>query len=136
LTTLLELSILGSFPYLFLLGALTRNAYSNVKVLDFDRYQDGGKWYVLPLFNTTKEILTHKLHYNFKDITIDDEINRLNVNNNDVGIVLGYTFPIDKSVIPEKIRDNTLYLTTSHPTRHDILSNEESQKTLLKDISY
>lgn len=130
------LAALGSFPYLFLLGALTRNAYSNVKILDFNRYLDGGEWYVLPPFKTTKDEFGHKLLYSNNETTIDNEIDKLNKNNDDVGIALGYTFPIKKDVIPVELRDNTLYLTSSLDTRHDILSNEESQEILLKDISY
>jgi len=130
------IAALGSFPYLFLLGALARNAYSNVKFLDFNRYKDGGKWYILPLFKTTDNQLTHKLLYSQDNTTIDDEINRLNNNDTDVGIALGYTFPIKKEVIPIPLQNNTLYLTSSEETRHDILSNEEAQEVLLKDISY
>jgi len=130
------IAALGSFPYLFLLGALARNAYSNVKFLDFNRYKDGGKWYILPLFKTTDNQLTHKLLYNQDNTTIEDEINRLNNNDANVGIALGYTFPIKKEVIPSSLQNNTLYLTSSEETRHDILSNEEAQELLLKDISY
>ncbi len=130
------IAALGSFPYLFLLGALVRNAYSNVKFIDFNRYKDGGKWYILPPFKTTDKQLTHKLLYNQNNTTIEDEINRLNKNDNDVGIALGYTFPIKKEVIPPSLQNNTLYLTSSENTRHDILSSEEAQESLLKDISY
>jgi len=130
------IAALGSFPYLFLLGALVRNAYSNVKFIDFNRYKDGGKWYILPPFKTTNKQLTHKLLYNQNNTTIEDEINRLNKNDSDVGIALGYTFPIKKEVIPSPLKNNTLYLTSSVETRHDILSSEESQEALLKDISY
>jgi len=130
------IAALGSFPYLFLLGALVRNAYSNVKFLDFNRYKDGGKWYILPPFKTTDNLVTHKLLYNQDNTTIDDEIDRLNNNDADVGIALGYTFPIKKEVIPIPLQNNTLYLTSSEETRHDILSNEEAQEVLLKDISY
>jgi len=130
------IAALGSFPYLFLLGALVRNAYSNVKFLDYNRYEDGGKWYILPAFKTTDNQLTHKLLYSKDNTTIDDEINRLNKNDTDIGIALGYTFPIKKEVIPFPLKNNTLYLTSSEETRHDILSSEESQESLLKDISY
>jgi hypothetical protein len=130
------IAALGSFPYLFLLGALARNAYSNVKFLDFNRYKDGGKWYILPPFKTTDKQLTHKLQYNQNNATIEDEINRLNKNDSDVGIALGYTFQIKKEIIPSQLQNSTLYLTSSEDTRHDILSSEESQENLLKDISY
>ncbi len=129
------IAALGSFPYLFLLGALARNAYSNVKLFDFNRYRDGGKWYILPPYNTNNQ-LTHKLLYNQNNTTIEDEINRLNKNDEDIGIALGYTFPIRKETIPTFLQNTTLYLTSSEETRHDILSSEESQESLLKDISY
>ncbi|HIP43725.1 MAG TPA: SAVED domain-containing protein [Sulfurospirillum arcachonense] len=130
------IAALGSFPYLFLLGALAKNAYSNVKFIDFNRYKDGGKWYTLPLFKTTNDKITHKLLYNQDNTTINDEINRLNKNDADIGIALGYTFPIKKEVVPSTLKNSTLYLTASEEPRHDILSSEESQESLLKDISY
>jgi len=130
------IAALGSFPYLFLLGTLARNAYSNVKFLDFNRYKNGGKWYILPPFKTTDNQLIHKLLYSQDNTTIENEINRLNKNDNDVGIALGYTFPIRKETIPTFLQNTTLYLTSSEETRHDILSSEESQESLLKDISY
>jgi hypothetical protein len=130
------IAALGSFPYLFLLGALARNAYSNVKFLDFNRYKDGGEWYILPPFKTTDKQLAHKLQYNQNNTTIEDEINRLNKNDSDVGIALGYTFPVKKEAIPSSLQNSTLYLTSSEDTRHDILSSEEAQELLLKDISY
>jgi hypothetical protein len=135
-STKVYIAALGSFPYLFLLGALARNAYSNVKFLDYNRYKNGGEWYILPPFKTTNNQLTHKLLYNQDNTTIEDEINRLNKSDADVGIALGYTFPVKKEVISSFLRDNTLYLTSSEDTRHDILSSEEFQEVLLKDISY
>lgn len=90
----------------------------------------------MPLFKTTNNQLTHKLLYKQYRTTIEDEINRLNESDADVSIALGYTFPIKKEVIPPSLKDNTLYLTSSENTRHDILSSEESQEALLKDISY
>jgi hypothetical protein len=126
---------LGSFPYLFLLGSLFRNAYSNVEVLDFNRHKNGGKWYKLPLIYEGKKVITHqKISSNNKSIkeTITD-LN--NSENNEVGIALGYTFSTNKNAIPETLEENILFLETSLGTEHDILSLEEVQTKLLKELS-
>jgi len=126
---------LGSFPYLFLLGSLFRNAYSNVEVLDFNRYKSGGKWYKLPLFYEGKKLITHKLTIP-SDQSIQNIINNFNNNkNSEVGIALGYTFATNKNSIPKTLKNNTLYLETSLGTGHDILSSEEVQTELLKELS-
>ncbi|MBE0513908.1 SAVED domain-containing protein [Sulfurimonas sp.] len=128
------LAALGSFPYLFLLGTLVRNAYSNTKIMDFNRYKDGGKWYVLPPMSTNAEKIVHMLHYGAN--TIDAEIYRFNQNNEDIGIALSYTFLMEKTTIPIELRNNTLYLRLSVEPRHDNVASEEIQTELLKDISY
>lgn len=126
---------LGSFPYLFLLGSLFRNAYSNVVILDFNRYKNSGKWYKLPLSCEVDKIITHKIvsssNKSIKEIL--DNFN--NSGNNDVGIALGYTFSTNKNAIPKILRNSTLFLETSLGTDHDILSSEEAQSKLLKELS-
>jgi len=126
---------LGSFPYLFLLGNLFKNAYSNVQVLDFNRYKDGGKWYKLPLLYEGEKAITHKI-ISSNNKSIQETITDLNDReNNEVGIALGYTFSINKNAIPKTLEENTLYLETSLGTEHDILSSEEVQTKLLKELS-
>jgi len=123
---------LGSFPYLFLLGCLFRNAYSEVITLDFDRHKS--KWYKLPHFSEEKESINHKLMY--EDISIDTKINNLNsLAYDEVGIALSYTFQVNKDAIPNHLQNHTLYLKNSYGIGHDKLSNEESQKELLKELS-
>jgi len=126
---------LGSFPYLFLLGGLFRNAYSHIILLDYNRHADGGgKWYKLPSINESKEKLTHQLMYEVK--TIEEKIDELNKSNsNEVGIALSYTFPINKDAIPMHLKNNILYLQNSYGIGHDKLSNEESQRELLNELS-
>lgn len=126
---------LGSFPYLFLLGALFRNAYSHIQILDYNRHSSGGgKWYILPPFNENKEKLSHKLMYENK--TIDEKISELIQNESDeVGIALSYTFTVNKNAIPETLENNILFLEHSYGIGHDKLSNEESQKILLNELS-
>jgi len=126
---------LGSFPYLFLLGSLFRNAYLNVEVLDFNRHQNGGKWYKLPLSYVGEKVITHKA-VSSSNKSISEMINDFNDNeNNEVSIALGYTFSTNKNAIPEALKDNTLFLETSLGTGHDILSSEEVQSELLKELS-
>jgi hypothetical protein len=125
-------SALGSFPYLFLLGSLFRNAYSEVITLDFDRHKS--KWYKLPAFSEKKENITHILMY--EDIAIDEKINELNnLDIAEVGIALSYTFEVNKNAIPSNLQNHTLYLTHSYGVGHDKLSNEEAQESLLKELS-
>lgn len=126
----------GSFPYMFLVGSLMRNPYSNITMIDYDRFNNKNKWYTLPVFDNNKVPLEHKLAYNNDTLTIDDELKRLKSLDGDVGISLAYTFNIEKNTIPNHLKDKTLYLTTSVGPRHDILSNEKTQKEFLKDISY
>ena len=126
---------LGSFPYLFLIGSLFRNAYSNIIILDYDRFNSNkSEWYKLPVFNDKKEKLTHKLMYH--DISIEERIKELNDNDsNEVGIALSYTFNINKNAIPKYLQNSILFLQHSYGTGHDKLSNEEVQKELLKELS-
>lgn len=125
-------SALGGFPYLFLLGSLFRNAYSEVITLDFDRHKS--KWYKLPAFSEKKENITHILMY--EDIAIDEKINELNnLDIAEVGIALSYTFEVNKNAIPSNLQNHTLYLTHSYGIGHDKLSNEEVQKELLQELS-
>jgi hypothetical protein len=126
---------LGSFPYLFLLGSLFRNAYSNVEVLDFNRHKNGGKWYKLPLVYEGKKVITHQI-ISSNNKSIKETITDLNNSeNNEVGIALGYTFSTNKNAIPETLEENILFLETSLGTEHDILSSEEVQTKLLKELS-
>lgn len=123
---------LGSFPYLFLLGSLFRNAYSEVITLDFNKHKS--KWYKLPSFIEGQENITHKLMY--EDMTIDEKINRLNsLEANEVGIVLNYTFKINKNAIPSRFQSHALFLEHSYGIGHDKLSNEEAQQELLNELS-
>lgn len=126
---------LGSFPYLFLLGTLFRNAYSNIVILDYDRHaQGGGKWYKLPPMNENNLKVCHELMYS--EMSIEDKINELNNSSSDeVGIALSYTFTVKKEAIPSQLQDNTLYLKNSLGIGHDKLSNEEAQKVLLNEFS-
>jgi len=123
---------LGSFPYLFLLGSLFRNAYSEVITLDFDRHKS--KWHKLSAFSEKKENITHILMY--EDMTIDEKINELNnLDIAEVGIALSYTFEVNKNAIPPQLQNHALFLKHSHGIGHDKLSNEEAQKALLKELS-
>ncbi|XPV67766.1 MAG: SAVED domain-containing protein [Halarcobacter sp.] len=126
---------LGSFPYLFLLGTLFRNAYSHIQLLDYDRHASGGgKWYKLPPYNESTEKLFHKLTY--EDKSIEEKIHELIENELDeVGIALSYTFPINKKAIPEYLRTNILYLEHTYGIGHDKLSNEEAQRNLINELS-
>lgn len=126
---------LGSFPYLFLLGTLFRNAYSNIVILDYDRHaQGGGKWYKLPSMNESNLKICHELMYS--EMSIEDKINELNNSSSDeVGIALSYTFTVNKEAIPSELQSNTLYLKKSLGIGHDKLSNEEAQKALLNELS-
>lgn len=126
---------LGSFPYLFLLGTLFRNAYSNIVILDYDRHaQGGGKWYKLPPMNENNLKVCHELMYS--DMSIEDKINELNNSSSgEVGIALSYTFTVNKEAIPSQLQGNTLYLKNSLGIGHDKLTNEEAQKALLNELS-
>lgn len=126
---------LGSFPYLFLLGTLFRNAYSNIVILDYDRHaQGGGKWYKLPSMNESNLKICHELMYS--EMSIEDKINELNNSSSDeVGIALSYTFTVNKEAIPSQLQSNTLYLKNSLGIGHDKLTNEEAQKALLNELS-
>ena len=126
---------LGSFPYLFLLGSLFRNAYSTVQVLDFNRYKNGGKWYKLPLSYEGVKSITHN-EISSSNKSISEIINDLNNSEqNEVGIALGYTFSTNKNAIPKFLKNNVLFLETLIGTGHDILSSEEVQTELLKELS-
>lgn len=126
---------LGSFPYLFLIGSLFRNAYSHMIILDYDRHASGGgKWYKLTLLNEREEKITHNLMY--QNITIEERIQELNKSNNDeVAIALNYTFQINIDAIPEYLQNNILHLKHSYGIGHDKLSNEEIQRELLNELS-
>ena len=127
---------LGSFPYLFLLGSLFKNAYSHINILDYDRHASGGgRWYKLPFSNEESRTVHHELVVN-STMSIDERINELNDSSiQEVAIALSYTFGINKDAIPEDLKNNTLYLKHSLGIGHDKLSDEESQRELLKELS-
>lgn len=128
------IAALGSFPYLFLIGSMFRDAYAEkLSILDFNRTKENGTWFELPEYKENNLLMTHKLIYS--DSTIDEEISRLQ-QYNEVAIALAYTFEISQENINPNIRDKTLFLTSSYGLGHDKLSDIESQSSLLKELSY
>ena len=121
---------LGSFPYLFLLGTFLRNGNIDSIVLDYDR--DQGKWYRLDYGG---EKATNII-VDSNGMSINDKLTKLCESDSmDIGIALGYTFEIDKSTIPDRLCDNTLYLKSSLGYGRDKLNRMETQISLLDEIT-
>jgi len=128
---IIYLGALGSFPYLYLIGSLFRDGYSDkLQLLDYERGKS--KWYILPKYKS--EDIKHELMYQNENTTIEDELERIS-EFDDVGIALSYTFKIEKNTIIESFRDKTLFLRLSSGFGHDNLSNIEVQTDLMKKVS-
>lgn len=121
---------LGSFPYLFLLGSGLRNAHAKSEVLDYYRIENSGKWGRLKEFSDKQ--ITHTLSDD--DCTIDDKIEDIKSRAiDDIGIALAYSFPIEKSILPNELQENTLML--SHNLMGiESLNCKTHQELLCKDL--
>jgi len=120
---------LGSFPYLYLMGTLIRNGYIESIVLDYDR--DKGKWYRLDYFGE----IANNILADSSSMSIEEKLTELcSSDSKDIGIALGYTFEIDKNSMPDKLRENTLYLKSSLGYGRDKLNRMQTQISLLDEI--
>jgi len=121
---------LGSFPYLFLLGSGLRNAHIKSEVLEYYRIENSGKWARLKEYSD-KEI-THTLIDD--DCTIDEKIKDIKSRAiDDIGIALSYSLPIEKSVLPKELKENTLML--SHNLMGiESLNCKTHQERICKDL--
>ena len=127
------IAALASFPALFLIGTLFRNAHIETILLDYDRNKT--KWFPLdPL--SKREEAAHNVIAESNGIGYEDELNDiLKENPSEMGIALAYTFNIPGEQIPVELRDSTLFLQNSRGYGHDKLSNVETQKQLLDELS-
>lgn len=125
------LAALGSFPYLFGLGACFRSAHTPLTILEHDRGDN--KWKVMPKFSDDNPHhivagdLDTPLHQAMEDL--------MQKQGDECGLALAYTFNITKEDIPEYLQNNTLILNHSMGVGHDLLANEVVQKTLLGELS-
>lgn len=124
---------LASFPALFLIGTLFRNAHLETILLDYDRYKS--KWYPLKELPET-EVKVHNVLMGNGSVGYEDKLNSiLRQNPPEIGIALAYTFDIPEEQIPVGLRDHTIFLKSSLGYGHDKLSNKETQKQLLEELS-
>ncbi len=124
---------LASFPALFLIGTLFRNANIETILLDYDRHKT--KWFALEPLSKTEDV-AHNVLAGSSGIGYEEKLNDiLREKPLEVGIALGYTFDIPEEQIPRELRDHTLFLQNSLGYGHDKLSNIETQKQLLDELS-
>jgi len=128
------LAALGSFPYLFTLGTLLRNAHNRVRVLEHARNAAGGsKWHLLD--KHSDDVITHIVQGD-EDQPYMQAVREINSKKNqEVGIALSYTFEISQKDLPEELRGSTIILKTSLGYGLDKLSNESIQGELLSELS-
>jgi len=131
----LYLSALGSFPYLFILGTLLRNAHNAVRILDHARNAPGGNmWHLLDPHSDDIGI-THIVREDESRTYTDAAKDLAETDNQEVGIALSYTFDISRNELPESLRNSTLILTHSLGHGLDKLSNEAIQEKLLSELT-
>jgi hypothetical protein len=124
---------LASFPALFLVGTLFRNAHIETVLLDYNRHKT--KWYQLKELSDTEDYVHHILAED-ETVGYEAKLNQILENSpTEVGVALAYTFEIPNEQIPEKLREYTLFLKSSLGYGHDKLSDKESQKRLLNELS-
>ena len=127
------IAALASFPALFLVGALFRNAHIETILLDYNRYKS--TWYRLNEFSGTHESVHHVLADD-ETMGYEEKLDRILENDpTEVGVALAYTFEIPHEQIPEELKEHTLFLKNSFGYGHDRLSDKESQKKLLSELS-
>lgn len=125
---------LGSFPYLFVLGSLLRNAHNTVRILDHSRNSPGGnKWYLLDTITDAK--ITHCVQDNEGQSYLTALEELVSGDHQELGVALSYTFEISRKDLPETLRDSTVILKHSLGYGLDKLSNEALQEQLLSELS-
>jgi len=124
---------LASFPALFLVGTLFRNAHIETILLDYNRHKS--KWYQLKELSDREDPVHHVLAED-ETVGYEEKLNQILENTpTEVGVSLAYTFEIPNEQIPEELREHTLFLKSSLGCGHDKLSDKESQKELLNELS-
>jgi hypothetical protein len=124
---------LASFPALFLVGTLFRNAHIETILLDYNRHKS--KWYQLKELSDREDPVHHVLAED-ETVGYEEKLNQiLEDSPAEVGVALAYTFEIPNEQIPEELREHTLFLKSSLGYGHDKLSDKESQKELLNELS-
>jgi len=131
----LYLAALGSFPYLYALGTLLRNAHGTVRILEHARNASGGnKWHVLDTISD-EENITHLVQGD-EARPYMNAVKELSCNaNQDIGLALSYSFEISQSDLPESLRDSTVILKHSLGNGLDKLSNDSYQEKLLSELT-
>jgi len=128
------LAALGSFPYLFILGTLLRNAHNKVRILDHDRNAPGGNsWHLLD--TASDEAITHLVQGDEKRPYIEAVRALAAKPNQEVGIALAYTFEISRNDLPMSLQASTVVLKHSLGNGLDKLSNESIQRQLLSELT-
>lgn len=127
------IAALASFPALFLVGTLFRNAHIETILLDYNRHKS--KWYQLKELSDREDPVHHVLAED-ETVVYEEKLNQILENSpTEVGVSLAYTFEIPNEQIPEELREHTLFLKSSLGYGHDKLSDKESQKELLNELS-
>lgn len=122
------MAVIGSFPYMYLLGTLLRNGHIQSLIMDYSNSKQ--EWYVLQPFGPE----SHHVVTNTSN-SLDDEIDNLAHNSSsDIGIALSYTYEIFPNTIPQTLQNNTLYLKNSFGLGHYLLSSEETQQSLIDEL--
>ncbi|MDN5109562.1 SAVED domain-containing protein [Aliarcobacter butzleri] len=122
------IAVIGSVPYMYLLGTLLRNGHIQSLIMDFSNSKQ--EWYVLQPFGPK----SHHVVTNTSN-ALDDEINNLAHNNSpDIGIALSYTYEIFPNTIPQILQNNTLYLQNSFGLGHYLLGSAETQQSLIDEL--
>lgn len=122
------MAVIGSFPYMYLLGTLLRNGHIKSSIMEYSN--DKQEWYVLQPFGPKSY---HELMNSAN--SCDDEIDRLANNKvSDIGIALSYTYEIFPNTIPYTFHGNILYLKNSFGIGHYLLNSDETQQALIDEL--
>jgi hypothetical protein len=121
---------LGSFPHLYLCGTFFGSAYaSKIEIVDYNR--DAKIWELAkPLGIKSNYIIPNS------EQTVKQRVKELMDNScDDIGIAVANTFPIDKTSIPDYIKDYMIYLEPNHGRGKDCCNNKQTQVALLTQLN-
>lgn len=122
------MAVIGSFPFMFLMGTLLRNGHIKSHIMDYSNEKQ--EWFSL----FPGGLPAHHEIMN-TDKNIDDEIDSLSHNDsNDIGIALSYSYEVFKNTLPEELQENTLFLKNSLGIEPYLLNYEKTQQALITEI--
>ncbi|AZG34007.1 SAVED domain-containing protein [Shewanella psychromarinicola] len=113
---------LGGLHRIPLLVAYGTRFRANTKnILFFDKVQESGNWSLLTEENKNIQL----------DIIGDDTVPNENGN---VGIAIGFTFPITEAQLPDEFKGHTLFIKPNCDVGHNLIMNQDNLLSICHEI--